>query len=226
MYNSWYIQQHYKYLLFALFVDEYNGISLYLLLGTKVVMDLQELLKKQNMSIYRLAQESEIPYATCNDIVNGKTRLERCSARTVYQLAHALNITMEELLNPCLLKRSSFENFKSAICHQLKEKGDINFIIDILESNDIRTYYERKWYPECLYLLAMLDYISRENDCPYCDEYDDLRRCKLEKAIYPASLMALSIATKDDSLLKHAEATAIPEFRRFNIIENEVRNVI
>jgi hypothetical protein len=178
------------------------------------------------MTIYRLAKTSQIPYATVNDICNGKARLEKCSAETIYRLAHALNVSMEELLAPCFIKRSSFENFKSTVCHRVKELGDINFIIDTLESQDIRTYYNRKWYPESLYLLAMLDYLSRENDVPLCDDYDDLRRCKLEKPVYPASVRALSAAAQNDAAIKQAAKTAIPEFMRFNIVENEVRNVI
>lgn len=189
-------------------------------------MTIQDILQEKNMSVYRLAKTSQIPYATVNDICNGKTRLEKCSAETVYRLAHALNVSMEELLAPCFIKRSSFENFKSTVCHRVKELGDINFIIDTLESQDIRTYYNRKWYPESLYLLAMLDYLSRENDVPICDDYDDLRRCKLEKPVYPASIRALSAAAQDDAAIKEASKTAIPEFMRFNIVENEVRNVI
>lgn len=189
-------------------------------------MTIQDILQEKNMSVYRLAKTSQIPYATVNDICNGKTRLEKCSAETVYRLAHALNVSMEELLAPCFIKRSSFENFKSAVCHRVRELGDINFIIDTLESQDIRTYYNRKWYPESLYLLAMLDYLSRENDVPICDDYDDLRRCKLEKPVYPASIRALSAAAQDDAAIKEASKTAIPEFMRFNIVENEVRNVI
>ena len=137
-----------------------------------------------------------------------------------------VSVPMEELLAPCFLKRSSFENFKSNICHRVKELGDIDFLIETLESHDIRTYYERKWYPESLYLLAMLDYISRENDVPLVSEYDDIRRCRLEKPVYPASLRAVSAAARSDAALKEAEKTAIPEFMRFNIIESEVRNVI
>lgn len=189
-------------------------------------MTIQDILQEKNMSVYRLAKTSQIPYATVNDICNGKTRLEKCSAETVYRLAHALNVSMEELLAPCFIKRSSFENFKSAVCHRVRELGDINFIIDTLESQDIRTYYNRKWYPESLYLLAMLDYLSRENDVPICDDYDDLRRCRLEKPVYPASIRALSAAAQDDAAIKEAAKSAIPEFMRFNIVENEVRNVI
>ena len=189
-------------------------------------MTIQDSMKQKKMSIYRLAKKSGVPYATVNDICNGKAQLEKCSAETIYRLAHALNVSMEELLAPCFLKRSSFENFKSTVCHRVKELGDIDFIADTLESQDIRTYYDRKWYPESLYLLAMLDYISRENDIPLCDEYDDLRRCKLEKPIYPAGIRALSAAAKNESAMDRAAVTAIPEFKRFNIIENEVRNVI
>lgn len=187
-------------------------------------MTIQDALKQKNMSVYRLAQLSEIPYATVNDIYNGKTQLKKCSAETVYRLAHALDISMDEILAPYFLKRSSFENFKSTVCHRVKEMGDIGFIAETLESQEIRVYYDREWYPESLYLLAMLDYISRENDIPLCDEYDDIRQCKLEKPIYPASLRALSAASKDENVLNRA--AAIPEFKRFNIIENEVRNVI
>ena len=80
--------------------------------------------------------------------------------------------------------------------------------------------------PESLYLLAMLDYLSRENDVPLCDEYDDLRRCRLKKTLYPAGIRAISAAGENDAVMKRAAETAIPEFKRFNIIENDVRNVV
>ncbi len=189
-------------------------------------MTIHEALRQKNMSIYRLAKTSRVPYATVNDICNGKTRLEKCSAETVYRLSNALDVSMEELLAPRMTKRPSFENFKSTVCHRVREMGDIAFIIDTLESRDIRNYYDRQWYPESLYLLAMLDYLSRENNIPLCDEYDDLRRCKLERPVYPASIRAASAAAKDDLLLKRSAEAAIPEFIRFNIIESEVRNVV
>ena len=189
-------------------------------------MAIQDVLNEKHISIYRLAKTSGVPYATVNDICNNKTRLEKCSGETIYRLAQALDISMEELLIPYLMKRPSFENFKSTVCHRVREMGDIDFIIDTLEGEDIRRYYELKWYPESLYLLAMVDYLSRENDIPLCDEYDDLRRSKLEKPIYPASIRALSAVSGNDDAMEMAANTAIPEFKRFNIIESEVRNVI
>ena len=65
-----------------------------------------------------------------------------------------------------MIKRADFENFKSFICHRVKELGDIEFMIQLIESDDIRSFFDRKWYPESLYLLAMLDYLSRLNDVP------------------------------------------------------------
>ena len=189
-------------------------------------MTIQDALQKKKMSVYRLAKTSEVPYATLNDLYNGKTRLEKCSAETVYRIARALGTSMEELIAPCMIKRPRFENFKSAVCHRVRELGDIAFIMDVLESRDIRDYYNRRWYPESLYLLAMLDYLSRENDVPLCDEYDDLRSCRLEKPLYPAGIRAISAVGENDVAMRRAADMAIPEFKRFNIIENEVRDVV
>ena len=55
----------------------------------------ERLLKKQNMTKYRLAVEAGIPHTTLNDICSGKTRLEKCSAETVYKLAKVLGVSME-----------------------------------------------------------------------------------------------------------------------------------
>jgi len=189
-------------------------------------MTIRTKLKEKTMTIYRLAKTSRVPYATLNDICNGKVRLEKCSAETIYRIARALDIPMEELLEPCFWERSSFENFKSTVCHRVKESGDIAFLLNTLESDEIRTYYERKWYPECLYLLAMVDYLSRENRIPVDAEYDDLRALRLEKPVYPAGIRAIAAAANSDIPLKEAEKEAIPEFSRFNIMESEVRNVV
>lgn len=55
------------------------------------------LLAKRNMTQYRLAVEAGIPHATLSDICSGKTKLEKCSAETVYKLAKALGVSMEFL---------------------------------------------------------------------------------------------------------------------------------
>lgn len=104
--------------------------------------------------------------------------------------------------------------------------GEIDFMIHVLESDEIRRLYERKWYPEALYLLAMLDYLPRENNIPICTKYDDIRTRRLAKPVYPIGVLITSEVLKSEAPLRKAEQEAIPEFRRFNIIESEVRNVV
>lgn len=124
------------------------------------------------------------------------------------------------------ITRSDFETFKSNVCHLVRDRGDLDFIIDTLENNRIREYYARKWYPEALYLLAMVDYLSRENDLPLCTDYDDIRGTKLQKPLFPVGILTLSTALKSERPKQESLKTAIPEFLRFNIIEGEIRDVV
>ena len=189
-------------------------------------MTLETIRKKRGLSIYQLAKKSNIPYMTANDICAGKTSLNKCSAETVYKIARALDVTMEDLRQPYLLSRPPFELFKSNVCHQLKRLGDIGFLIDALEKDEISTYFELKWYPESLYLLAMVDYISRINGVPLCNKYDEMRKAKLCQPLYPSDLLIQATLSRDETVIQRAIQSSIPEFLRFNIIENEVRNVI
>ena len=189
-------------------------------------MDINELLKQKDMTKYFLSKISGVPYTTVGDICNGKVRIEKCSGETLYKLARALNVTMETLVEDVLAYRSSFETFKSNVCHMVKDMGDMDFIINTLESDKIRKLWNRKWYPECLYMLAMLDYLCRENELPICANYNDIRSAKLQKPIYPAGIITLSVLSKSEEPKIESLKEAIPEFKRFNIIESEVRNVV
>ena len=167
-------------------------------------MELMSLLKEKQLSVYQCAKESHVPYTTLSDIVKGKTRIEKCTAETLYKLAKTLNVAMEELLTECFKENEDtsdvrdFEVYKSNICHLVKDKGDIDFIVDTLKENRIRTYWERKWYRESFYLLAMVDYISRENDLPLCKDYEDIRNCTLSEPLYPRDVI---LAAKLDASL-------------------------
>lgn len=60
-------------------------------------MIIDDLLAKRDMTKYRLAVQSGVPHATLNDICSGKTKLEKCSAETVYKLSKVLGVSMELL---------------------------------------------------------------------------------------------------------------------------------
>ncbi len=190
-------------------------------------MLINEQLEMQKMTKYRLSKASGVPQATINDICSGKADPEKCAAGTLYRLAKVLGVTVEDILESAKEEyRSAFETFKSNVCHHVKDMGDIDFMIDVLESDEIRTLYNKHWYPEALYLLAMLDYLSRVNDVEICTKYNDIRSRKLSKPIYPTGVVLTSEVLKSNEPLRKAEEEAIPEFRRFNIIESEVRNVV
>lgn len=194
-------------------------------------MSINELLLQKNITKYRLHKESGVPQATISDICSGKTSIEKCSAETIFRIAKVLNVSMESLIAPAVQRanedrrRPSFELFKSNTCHMVKDMGDIPFIIQLLETNQIRKLYEKKWYPEALYLLAMLDYLSRENNVPVCKNYNDIRVAKLQRLVYPSSVVLLCKTLKSNAPKEECYRMAIPEFLRFNIVESEVRNV-
>ena len=188
-------------------------------------MNINNLLAHRNMTKYRLSKVSGVPFTTVSEITTGKTKIKNCTGDTLYRLAKALNVTIEDLLADSMEYRQSFDTYKSNICHMVKDMGDIDFIINMLESDKIRKLYQKRWYPESLYLLAMVDYLSRENDLPLCVEYSDIRATRLRDPIYPSSVIAMSAFGRSDQPKKDSYAQAIPEFIRFNIVESAVRNV-
>ena len=188
-------------------------------------MNINDILAQKEMTKYKLSKISGVAFTTISEITTGKTKIKNCTGETLYRLAKALDVSIENLLDESMAYRQSFEAYKSNICHKVKDMGDIDFIINTLESNEIRKLYQRKWYTECLYLLAMIDYLSRENDLPVCSEYNDIRAVRLRKPIYPSSVIAMSAISRSDQPKKNSYEQAIPEFIRFNIVESEVRNV-
>lgn len=189
------------------------------------VMNLNELIKKKNITKYKLSKISGVPFTTISEITTGKSQIKNCTGETLYRLAKALGITTDALLEESMAYRSDFETYKSNICHMVKDMGDMDFIIDVLEQDKIRKLYNKKWFLESLYLLAMTDYLCRINNLPLSAEYNDIRSTKLSEPVYPSGILIMSEIMKSDSLKQEGITEAIPEFRRFNIIESDIRNV-
>jgi len=188
-------------------------------------MDLNNYLEEKKMTKYQLSKLSGVPFTTISEITTGKTKLRNCTGATLYKLAKAMGVDIEDLLADSMEHRPTFEIFKSNVCHMVKNLGDMGFIIEILESDKIRKYYQRQWYRESLYLLAMVDYLCRVNDLPACAEYSDIRATRLEKPIYPAGIITMSVLAKSDQPKIESLKKSIPEFIRFNIVESEIRDV-
>lgn len=124
------------------------------------------------------------------------------------------------------MERTSFEIFKSNVCHYVKSIGELAFIKELLCSRKVQEFYQKEWYAESLYLVAMVDYLSRKNDIPLYNGFNQIRTQRLEKIVYPSSILMRYLVSKDENILKESFENAIPEFKRFNIVENEVENVV
>ena len=76
-------------------------------------MKLTGLLREKQLSVYQCAKESSVPYTTLLDIVKGKTRIEKCTAETIYKLAKTLNVAMEELLAECFRENEDTQDTRN-----------------------------------------------------------------------------------------------------------------
>lgn len=192
-------------------------------------MTLLEILRMKGMSQYRLSKISKVPLTTISDLCSGKTKLESCKAGTLYRICKALKVSMDDMMreamDPSKEYRASFEVFKSNICHYLKNYGDVLFVQNTIDNNEIQDLYDKKQYPEAFYLLAMIDYLSRINDIPLDADFDNMRCQKLDTVIYPSGILLESRLFHDESIKEKAFNDSIPEFRNFNIVENDIRNV-
>ena len=182
-------------------------------------------LKKRNLSIYKCSKMANIPYTTLLELVNNKSCFENCSIKTISKLSAVLNISISDLISNELEYRMPFEEFRSETCHKLKSLGDIKFIKYIYENNLILNYYNKSWYEESFYLLALIDYISEKNCIPVAKEYNFIRNQKLKNTVYPRDTNLLSTLNNSAKAKKEAQKNAIPSFLKYNIVETNVYNV-
>lgn len=124
-----------------------------------------------------------------------------------------------------ILYCEDFEAYKSNVCHRLHNLGDIEFIRTILTDDTITQFARHGYGAWALYLLAMLDHISKENDVPLCTKYEYLRSQKLPELIIPTGIKIDIEIFHNNSLFERAYKNAIPEFLKYNIMEGDIRNV-
>ena len=76
------------------------------------------------MTKYRLAVLSGIPHTTLNDICSGKTKLQKCSAETVYKLAKTLNVSMELLTEEGIHQAQKEQSYEYGLPEYLQHDLD------------------------------------------------------------------------------------------------------
>ena len=184
-------------------------------------MRIEKLIEERKLTLYELAERSGLSYSMVHNLVKGKSDIRKCSVNTAERIARALDISIEDLIFLCN-PRYTFTWFRSEQCHLVHRKGELEYLIDVLENKEIDHYWHLCMYAEALYELAMVDYISRRNDLPRCEEYNELRSCKLEKVSYPIDAELVDALENSTAEREKLEQGAIPEFRKHNIVEGEV----
>ena len=87
-------------------------------------MIIEDLLAGRGMTKYRLAVDAGIPHTALNDICSGKTKLEKCSAETVYKLAKALGVSMELLTEGGIHRAEREQSFEYGLPDYLQHDLD------------------------------------------------------------------------------------------------------
>ncbi len=181
--------------------------------------NIKSYLKNKNMTLYQLAKDSNVSYPTVFNIVNGKSDINNCAYGILNKLATTLLLTVDEFVNLCRTV-DMFYVFRSEQQHLVKRKGELQYIIDTLTEGTIRALWNRDKTKQALYVLAMVDYLSRRNSLPKCNDYNDIRNYKLKNLSYPVDVEVESLLMQDDQKNKLLQQ-AIPEFLEFNIVEME-----
>ncbi len=87
-------------------------------------MIIEDLIKKNNITKYRLAVDADIPHATLSDICSGKTNLLKCSSETVYKLAKALGVSMEFLTESTMAEFERERSYEYGLPEYLQQDLD------------------------------------------------------------------------------------------------------
>lgn len=101
-----------------------------------IIMSINEILIQIGMTKYRLQKLSGIPHATLSDLCSGKTQIEKCSGETLYRLAKALQVPMEQLLESTMERKLQQERIQ-LMREQSYEYGLPNYL-----QHDLDAYKE------------------------------------------------------------------------------------
>ena len=159
---------------------------------------LRAVLCEKNMSLYQLEKASHISHATLNDIYNEKCNIESCSISTMSKIAKSLDLSLDSLYNYLTYQDLSiikydedFDLFKSNTLQTLKHMDEKTFVNQLVYSDDISKLFSNKEYSKSLYLLSLLDYLSKKNNMNIEHKYDEMRNIKLNKLYVSKSIYLL-----------------------------------
>ena len=188
-------------------------------------MTFKQLLQSKNITGYQLSKKTNIPYTTICDLINGKTNIRNVSLKNAILIADFLSVDVRLLNELDPIEFIDFRYFRNNTLHELKRYGPHAFVAIIIKEKAIDYYYKNEGYSYAYYLLALIDYLCRITNQPiYTLRYNDIRKEKLEKAFFVGGglIHFNTIEEAEESI----GIKVIPEFAKYNIIENDVFNVV
>ena len=187
-------------------------------------MNFKQLLINKNVSGYALSKKTGIPYTTISDLVNAKTIIGNISFKNAVKIADALDIEVRDLLLLDNAELIEMRYFRNNVLQDYKLKGFVLFLKNIFSSKEIDFYYKNNGLDHALYLLAFVDYLCRINNQPInTKRYNELRTKKLDKPLFIGSDLVTFSSIEEAE--KKLGIEVIPEFKKYNIIEEDVFNV-
>lgn len=130
-------------------------------------MSLKEMIEQQHLTRYKVAKMCNIPQSTMRDLCNGKTDIKKASVETLYKLAKAFSISMEELL----LKLSIDEKTGKPL-----DQSYLEYDLPIFLQDSIHQMNE-SW--------EKIDAGKEDSiwDCNWCDLQSSINICEVEQLI-------------------------------------------
>jgi len=178
-------------------------------------MSIKSLIKTKFRSLNECAEKCSIPYATLHDICSGKTNLEDCECATVLRLSKGLGVTVEELV-----LSGDFNTFRNNMHHQLKEYGDMDFLLKHLDERTPLRLMKTGEKLQALYLVCMIDHLSIKHGIPLACEFDKIRGLTMDRPFYVGD------SGRFDDRKEALWREAIPVFRDHNIIEGDLYDAV
>ena len=130
-------------------------------------MSLKEMIEQQHLTRYKVAKMCNIPQSTMRDLCSGKTDIKKASVETLYKLAKAFSISMEELL----LKLSIDEKTGKPL-----DQSYLEYDLPIFLQDSIHQMNE-SW--------KKIDAGKEDSiwDCNWCDLQSSINICEVEQLI-------------------------------------------
>lgn len=187
-------------------------------------MTFRTLLNKKNITGYSLSKKSGIPYTTISDLLNNKTTIGNISLKNALSISKVLNINVEDLLDVESEKPVEFRYFRNNTLNEMKRLGEMVFVNKIIKSKMIDYYHKNNEKDKALYLLSLIDYLSIKNgENIYEIRYNNYRKEKLDNTLMVGSNLYHYTSVEDAE--KDLGIKAIPEFKKYNIVEEDIYNV-